>query len=630
MKRKSLVPIIFGGLLLFVVGNRLSLLYQHLLQENTNVIYALLGTLSDFLSSFKSNYLGLKIGTDIVSIISGIITIIIADLLLTYYKMSRKNYRPNEEHGSSRYGDIQNEANELKDESFFNNMILSQTVLISLNTFKTWLNNNILVIGGSGSGKTRFFVKPNILNMVCNYVTTDPKMSVLKEVGKGFVKKKFDVKILNLIHMDRSMKYNPYKYIEKPNDVLKLINNIVANTTKENAATGGDDFFVKAEVALLTALSFFVMAVGNEKERNIPMIMELLDLAEASEEDEEMQSELDIMFEQLAEENKQMKELGLPFKNSYRFLAERQYRLYKKAAGKTAKSILISVGVRMAVFNIPEVSELLSDDELDLYTVGNPKKDSEGNYIRSFVVCGISDSDATFTFIASILYQQLFDLLYLQADATPRGRLPIHTRFILDEFANIGKIPDFERKIATMRSREISVAIILQNLAQLKNLYKDSWETIFGNCDTTLFLGGKELSTSEYLSKLIGNTTIDYRSVSETKGGNGSVSISNQLIQRPLLDPAEISRLKRDECLIHIRGFHIFKDKKYDLLKHPNIDLTDDSPNKIGDELLFTEEEQLEYILNKRNQNKTNDIDHEIVGIYDLNITNENVQIYEY
>lgn len=496
------------------------------------------------------------------------------------------------------------------------NMILSSEIAISMNTRKTFLNDNICVIGGSGSGKTRNHVKPNILQMYGNYIVVDPKGSVCEETGNAFINydenDKYERKILNLVQMDRSMHYNPFHYFEKPNDIFKFVNNLVANTNKDTENKGGDEFFEKAEIAWMTAVIFFIMAVGTKEERNFNYVMELLDLAEASEEDENAQSVLDIMFEELEEMNKRQLKYGRVInKYSYSFLAVKQYNLYRKAAGKTAKSILISVGVRLAIFNLPELQELLNDDELELNLIGTPKvkdKDNPDNteldlskeeWMRKYnktnddyeqlpssrlrktiLFIIISDSDTTFSFLSSILIQQLYEMLYRIADARKDHRLPIHTRFINDEFANCGKQPDFEIKIATMRSREISATIILQNISQLKSAYKDCWETIFGNCDTTIFLGGKEYESMEYLSKLIGNETVDHISISETRGSNWSYQKSNQLIQRPLLAPDEIGRLEKDECLIHIRGYQIFRDKKFDVTKHKRVYLTTDSSEK--------------------------------------------------
>lgn len=577
---------------LFFLGNRLGLLYG--CQAESNILYKFLGSFSDFIESFST--MGLKIGFDLISVLFGLGAVAIGGCVYLYRSTLRPiNYREGEEHGSGRMGNVEKEASGLKDdENPEQNMIITKEIWISLNTRLTMLNDNILVIGGSGSGKTRFFVKPNLYQMQCNYICTDPKFSLPKETANAFYKNGYDIKILNLIDMFKSMQWNPFKYFKKPVDILKFVNSLINCTTNELDRGGGEDggFFTKAEISLISTLSFYIMACGSEEERNMNTLMDLLDLMEASEEDEGARSIFDLMMEELAEENKELcNKYGREFKNSYRYLAERTYSLYKKAAGKTAKSILISIGVRLMNFNLPELQYLFGGDTIDLETIGNPKMDRNGNYIKTILYVGISDSDSTFSFIASLMYQQLFEILYQQADKRENNRLPIHTRFILDEFANIARIPDFEKKIATMRSREISVSIILQNLAQLKNEYKDSWETIFGNCDTTVFLGGKEPSTTKYLSELIGNETVDYMSISESRGRDRSWSKSNQLIQRPLFEAAEISRLDNNEALVHIRGFNIFKDKKYPLEQHPNIDLTTDCSNKkLAEKNIFSEQ----------------------------------------
>lgn len=581
MKQKSSIKVVITACICcFFIANRFSLIFLHYPKLPT--IDRILKCLSDFFPSFS--YLGFNIGFDSQSILLGLIGVSVGYIAYMYYMLSKRYIRPEEEHGSSRYGHITEEAGKLTDETEEDrNMILSDNINITLNTRQTFLNANVCVIGGSGSGKTRYFVKPNLMQYYCNYVITDPKGALIPEAAHGFIEHGYDVKIFDTVHMDRSMHFNPYKYFRKPNDVLKFINNLVENTSDQAKKAGGDEFFTKSEVALMTAIAFFQMAVGKEDEKNIPTLMDLIDLAEASEEDENQQSPLDVMFSELEDENKRIQEAGLEkyFKNSYRHLAVRQYSLYKKAAGKTAKSILISVGVRMAIFNIPELREMLTDDELNLETIGKPKLDQNGDPIKSVLFCTISDSDSTFSFLASILYQLLFDELYLIADEREEQCLPIHTRFILDEFANVSKIPDFERKIATMRSREISVAVILQNIAQLKGMYKDDmWETIFGNCDTTLFLGGKEFSTLEYISKFIGKTTVNYTSYNQSFGTQAGWSKSNQIVARDLLDPAEIGKLKPDECLVHVRGHEIYRDKKYNLHKHKNIDFTTDSKDK--------------------------------------------------
>ncbi len=565
-------------LLAFFISNRCYAIYMFNI-PNKDMINCIATMFLDFLPSFGSNYLGFKFVLNPMALLVGIVTGILSVVFIIYKSLNKKNYLPGEEHGTARFG-MEEEYKVLKDEDEFNNIPYSQHIGVSMDTIKTQLNNNTVTIGGSGSQKTRGHVKPSALQFNCNYILTDPKDRTIREIGKGFYENNYDIKYLNLVDMTRSMKYNPLKYIERPSDVLKFVNNFIDNTTKEATNQGGDDFFVKAEIAWMTFAIFFILASPDDSEKNLNTMMDLLDMSDASEEDENAKCEMDVIMEQLEESFNILLEYNLVDKNNYTYLAIRQYRLYKKAAGKTAKSILISLGVRLQVFNIPELKELISDDELDLETFGRPKKDKDGNYIKSVLFVSISDYDSTFSFMAAVIYQQLFEILYRIADSTKDGRLPIHTRFILDEFANTGKQQDFERKVATIRSREISVDIILQNLAQLKNLYKESWETIIGNCDVTLFLGGKEYSTLEQLSKWIGNTTIDYLNITENRGSNGGWSRSNQILQRPLLAPDEIGRLKRDECLIHIRGEHIFKDKKYNLMDHPNIELTTDYDEK--------------------------------------------------
>lgn len=567
---------IIAFIIMFLIGNRCYSIFQYN-SGRYDMLQCILKMVTDFLPSFSSSYLGYSFNVSTVALIMSIGAGLATVVAMIYSSMNKKQYMEGEEHGTARYGYINEEASSLRDEDEKNNIPYSKNISISMNTRKTWLNNNTLTIGGSGSGKTYSHVKPSALQMNCNYVITDPKDTLVREIGNAFAENGYDIKYLNLVDMSRSMKYNPLRYIDKPSDVLKFVNNFISNTTKENANQGGDDFFVKAEIAWLTFAIFFILACGDESEKNLNTVMELLDLADASEEDENAKCVLDVMVDQLEESYNQLKDEGYEDKNSYTFLAIRQYHLYKKAAGKTAKSILISIGVRLAVFNIPELKELLSDDELHLEEIGKPRVDENGNMIKTVLFVAISDYDSTYSFMASVIYQQLYEILYRIADSTPKGKLPIHTRFILDEFANTGKQQDFEIKIATMRSREISVDIILQNLAQLKNLYKESWETIVGNTDVTLFLGGKEYSTLEQLSKWIGNTTVYYLNITENRGGNnGGWSKSNQIVQRPLMAPDEIGRLKRTECLVHVRGEHIFRDEKYPLDKHPNYRLTAD------------------------------------------------------
>ncbi|MEG0408215.1 MAG: type IV secretory system conjugative DNA transfer family protein [Bacilli bacterium] len=594
-------------LIIFLSGNRLGLLYVDI-SKNESFLMTPFLVLTNFITSFKATNYGFKLSFETIPVFTSLLLLAGIGFAYLWGIKNRKNYRIGEEHGSARYGTTK-ESDQLKDTSSKNyNAILSKDISLNLDTRKTFLNDNILIIGGSGSGKTRFFVKPNVMQLNTNYVITDPKGTLLPDVGKLLKDEgNYDIKVLNLVDMSSSMGYNPFNYIYKPNDVLKFVNNLITNTS-DNEKTGGDDFFVKTEVTMLTCLCFLVMGTADDDERNMPSIMELIDLADASEEDENMLSTLDLIFQELQEEvqlelNSDDRAKKLACKNSYNYLACRMYNLYKKAAGKTAKSILISIGVRMSVFNLPELDTLLTKDELNLESIAMPKvikgkenlPDSDiSKYQKTAFFVIISDCDSTFNFVASILYQQLFDLLYSIADKTKNGKLPIHTRFILDEFANIGQIPDFKMKIATMRSREISVNVILQNLAQLKSLYEKDWETIVGNCDSTVFLGGKEYSTLEAISKEIGNATIDYLSINETKGSNGSYSKTNQLISRPLIAPDEIGRLDKSECLVIVRGHFAYRNLKYPLETHPKINSTTDAKDKkLSESNLYDFDEEL-------------------------------------
>lgn len=591
---KSIPWIVFVaifGIVLFYIGNRAVWLYNDAISDGMNIVNGILFITNDFLKSFGFSYYFLGISFKWNALLGGLVVIALAYFGYMYNSTKRRNFREKEEHGSARYGKIESEASELsnKDDPFYTK-IYSQNIDVSLNTRDTFLNDNTLIIGGSGSGKTRYYLKPNALNLSCNYVISDPKDEVVHQIGKAFYENYYSIKYLNVDDMTKSMHYNPLNYIYEANDVFSFVNTLVESTNKSNQNAGGDEFFEKAEIALLTCLIFYVLGEVPENERNMNSVMDLIDMAEASEEDETKESELDGLFKILQQEYDLKREEGERIdKNSYSYLALRQYNLYKKAAGKTAKSILISVGVRMQVFNLPQMINLLRDDELHLEDFANPKTiivDGKKQLQKSVLFVAISDSDSSFHFLATIIFQQLFNLLYKEAKKKKGQRLPIHTRFMLDEFANVAKMKDFEKIIATVRSREISVDVIIQNLAQLKNAYKDSWETIEGNCDVLLFLGGKEYSTLERLSKIIGNTTVDYISYTQNKGGQSqSYSINNQLISRALLAPDEIGRLARDECLVNIRGYHIFRDKKYNLLQHPNIDYTTDGEK--GDEMYF-------------------------------------------
>lgn len=531
-------------LMVFYLFNISAGIYQGLKGLDENFLFKTSLTIDKLPTEIKTN--PLKIYLDKYSILFGIVGMIIIGLIYLYNTFGRNNYLVGTEHGSAKWG-TDKDIKPFIDKIDEKNIILTKTESLSLDTRKTLRNNNVLVIGGSGSGKTRFFVKPNLMQKHTSYVITDPKGSLIKETGKMLEDAGYKIKIFDLINMEKSDKYNFFSYLRDEKDVLKLVNNLITNTNSPYSKTSGD-FWEKAETALLQALFSYILFETREEDKHIGSVMELLRLAEVREDNEDFKSPLDLLFEDLKEEDP----------NNF---ASKQYDLFKLGAGKTAKSILVSVGVRLSAFNIPAVSELLSEDTLEMDTLGDEKT-------ALFVI--LPDTDKTFNFISAIMYQQLFDTLFLKAENEYGGRLPFHVRFLLDEFANIGQIPSFETYIATMRSREVSVSVILQNVAQLKSLYKDTWETITGNCDTLLFLGGKEQSTLEYISKMIGKTTIDLRTTNQSKGQTGSFSINEQVLGRELITASEVGLLRTDECILSIRGVEPFLSKKYDIKKHKN------------------------------------------------------------
>ena len=433
----------------------------------------------------------------------------IALRLVVYYKAKNaKKFRQGVEYGSARWGNAK-DIEPYMDSVFENNVLLTQTERLMMSGRpkqpKYARNKNILVIGGSGSGKTRFFVKPNLMQMHSSYVVTDPKGTVLVECGKMLKKGGYAIKVLNTINFAKSMHYNPFAYIRSEKDILKLVNTIIVNTKGEGQQSG-EDFWVKAEKLYYTALIAYIWYEAPEEEQNFAMLIDLIDASEAREDDENFKNAVDLLFEELEAENPN-------------HFAVRQYKKYKLAAGKTAKSILISCGARLAPFDIKELRDLMEYDELELDTIGEKKT-------ALFVI--ISDTDATFNFVVSIMYSQLFNLLCDKADDVYNGRLPVHVRMLLDEFANIGQIPQFEKLIATIRSREISASIILQSKSQLKAIYKDNADTIEGNCDTTLFLGGKEKTTLKELAEVLGKETIDLYNTSDTRGTSQSYGLNYQ------------------------------------------------------------------------------------------------------
>ena len=418
-------------------------------------------------------------------------------------------------------------------------------------------NKNVLVIGGSGSGKTRFYVKPNLMQMHSSYVVTDPKGTIVLECGKMLEENGYEIKILNTINFKKSMKYNPFAYLKSEKDILKLVQTIIANTKGEGEKSG-EDFWVKAEKLYYTALIGYIFYESPKEERNFSTLLEMIDASEVREEDENFKNAIDMMFEVLEERDPN-------------HFAVKQYRKYKLAAGKTAKSILISCGARLAPFDIKELRELMSEDEMNLDTLGDRKT-------ALFVI--ISDTDDTFNFVVSIMYSQLFNLLCDKADDKYGGRLPVHVRFLLDEFANIGLIPKFEKLIATIRSREISASIILQAQSQLKAIYKDHADTIIGNCDSTLFLGGKEKGTLKEISELLGKETIDLYNTSETRSNQKSFGLNYQKLGKELMSQDEIAVMDGGKCIFQLRGVRPFISNKFDITKHKNYKLLEDFDKK--------------------------------------------------
>ena len=471
-----------------------------------------------------------------------------------------KKYRHGIEYGSARWGTAADIAPYM-DKDFFQNIPMTQTERITMASRpkqpKYARNKNILVIGGSGSGKTRFFCKPSLLQAHSSYVCTDPKGTLLPEIGTFLERKKYRIKCLNLINFRKSMRYNPLAYIRSEKDILKLVNALIMNTKGEGEKSS-EDFWVKAERLYYSALIGYIWYEATEEEKNFITLLDLINASEAREDDETYQSPVDLLFSQLEEREPD-------------HFAVKQYRKFKMAAGKTLKSILISCGARLAPFDIKELRDLMEYDELELDTLGDQKT-------ALFVI--LSDTDSTFNFVAALMYSQLFNLLCDKADDFYGGRLPVHVRLILDEFANIGQIPNFDKLIATIRSREISASIILQSQSQLKTIYKDAADTIVGNCDSTLFLGGKEKSTLKEISELLGKETIDLYNQSENRGSQVSHGLSYQKLGKELMTQDELAVMDGGKCIFMLRGVRPFLSDKYDLTRHPNYRYTADADPK--------------------------------------------------
>ena len=490
----------------------------------------------------------------------GIAGAVIVRLIIYVKGKNAKKYRKGMEYGSARWGTAE-DIKPYTDPVFENNIPLTQTERLTMNSRpkqpKYARNKNILVIGGSGSGKTRFFVKPSLMQMHSSYVVTDPKGTVLIECGKLLQRGGYQIKVLNTINFKKSMKYNPFAYLRSEKDILKLVNTIIANT-KGDGEKSGEDFWVKAEKLYYTALIGYIWYEAPDEEKNFTTLLEMINASEAREDDEDFQNPVDLMFERLEEKDPE-------------HFAVKQYRKYKLAAGKTAKSILISCGARLAPFDIKELRELMETDEMQLDTIGDRKT-------ALFVI--ISDTDDTFNFVVSILYTQLFNLLCDKADDEYGGRLPVHVRCLLDEFANIGQIPKFEKLIATIRSREISASIILQSQSQLKAIYKDNADTIVGNCDTTLFLGGKEKTTLKEISEILGKETIDSFNTSETRGRELSHGLNYQKLGKQLMTEDEIAVMDGGKCILQLRVVRPFFSDKFDITKHPKYKYLSDADPK--------------------------------------------------
>ena len=496
----------------------------------------------------------------LVDVLTGIVVAAIIKFIIYTKGKNAKKFRQGREYGSARWGN-KKDIEPYMDEKFQNNILLTQTERLTMNgrpsNPKYARNKNVLVIGGSGSGKTRFFVKPNLMQMHSSYCVTDPKGTIVLECGKMLEDNGYEIKILNTINFKKSMKYNPFAYLRSEKDILKLVQTIIANT-KGEGEKAGEDFWVKAEKLYYTALIGYIFYEAPREEKNFATLLDMIDASEVREDDETYMNPIDRLFEALE-------------KKEPTHFAVKQYKKYKLAAGKTAKSILISCGARLAPFDIQELRDLMKEDELELDTLGDRKT-------ALFVI--ISDTDDTFNFVVSIMYSQLFNLLCDKADDVYGGRLPVHVRCLLDEFANIGLIPKFEKLIATIRSREISASIILQAQSQLKAIYKDNADTIVGNCDSTLFLGGKEKTTLKELSETLGKETIDLYNTSETRSNQKSFGLNYQKTGKELMSQDEITVMDGGKCIFQLRGVRPFLSDKFDITKHKNYKLLEDYDKK--------------------------------------------------
>ena len=588
MKRVVILSIPY--LIIFYLADKCFWLYRHCIGDS------MIEKIGVMLMNFQLAFTNWLPSFHMQDLLGGLVTAFIFRLILYYKVKNAKKFRHGEEYGSARWGN-QKDIEPFVDPIFENNIILTETERLTMNsrpkTPKYARNKNVIVIGGSGSGKTRFYVKPNLMQMTdrVSYVVTDPKGTIIVECGKMLVNGGYRIKVLNTINFKKSMHYNPFHYIRREKDILKLVNTIIANTKGEGEKST-EDFWIKAERLLYSALIGYIWYEAPEEEQNFSTLLEFINASETREDDEEFKNAVDELFEELEAENPE-------------HFAVRQYRKYKLAAGKTAKSILISCGARLAPFDIQELREIMSYDEMELDMIGDQKT-------AMFVI--ISDTDDTFNFVVAIMYTQLFNLLCDKADDEHGGRLPYHVRLLLDEFSNIGQIPKFDKLIATIRSREISASIILQSQSQLKTIYKDAAETITGNCDTVLFLGGKESSTLKEISETLGKETIDLYNTSDTRGTSQSYGLNYQKTGKELMSRDELAVMDGNKCILQLRGVRPFLSNKYDITKHKKYKELADADKRNA----FDVEKYLEHKLVF-----SQDTEFEV---YEVNVTEEDVK----
>lgn len=588
MKRVVILSIPY--LIIFYLADKCFWLYRHCIGDS------MIEKIGVMLMNFQLAFTNWLPSFHMQDLLGGLVTAFIFRLILYYKVKNAKKFRHGEEYGSARWGN-QKDIEPFVDPIFENNIILTETERLTMNSRpkapKYARNKNVIVIGGSGSGKTRFYVKPNLMQMTdrVSYVVTDPKGTIIVECGKMLVNGGYRIKVLNTINFKKSMHYNPFHYIRSEKDILKLVNTIIANTKGEGEKST-EDFWIKAERLLYSALIGYIWYEAPEEEQNFSTLLEFINASETREDDEEFKNAVDELFEELEAENPE-------------HFAVRQYRKYKLAAGKTAKSILISCGARLAPFDIQELREIMSYDEMELDMIGDQKT-------AMFVI--ISDTDDTFNFVVAIMYTQIFNLLCDKADDEHGGRLPYHVRLLLDEFSNIGQIPKFDKLIATIRSREISASIILQSQSQLKTIYKDAAETITGNCDTVLFLGGKESSTLKEISETLGKETIDLYNTSDTRGTSQSYGLNYQKTGKELMSRDELAVMDGNKCILQLRGVRPFFSNKYDITKHKRYKELSDANKRNA----FDVEKYLEYKLVF-----SQDTEFEV---YELNVTEEDVK----